>query len=198
MENVLEPSNKEQKKKTKQVTKTKKIEIQESPYYINGEYAEYYGAQPELIKWKDWVNACNVVKNSDLFKTLYKKEFFEWGAIENTACIYPVYSKEPEPVYNYDGVLIDTKPGIYDENLTLVLPPKFFFPTYRKYKNNKNFFIFFNENEFEEISFIGSKVVVTKHLAKILPDRNLIADLLHDVGNTSELSSEEEYESYLK
>ena len=133
MENVLEPSNKEQKKKTKQVAKTKKIEIQESPYYINGEFAEYYGAQPELIKWKDWVNACNVVKNSDLFKTLYKKEFFEWGALENTACIYPVYSKEPEPVYNYDGVLIDTKPGIYDENLTLVLPPKFFFPTYRKY-----------------------------------------------------------------
>ena len=133
MENVLEPSNKEQKKKTKQVTKTKKIEIQESPYYVNEEFAEYYGAQPELIKWKDWVNACNVVKNSDLFKTLYKKEFFEWGAIENTACIYPVYSKEPEPVYNYDGVLIDTKPGIYDENLTLVLPPKFFFPTYRKY-----------------------------------------------------------------
>ena len=88
MENVLEPSNKEQKKKTKQVTKTKKIEIQESPYYINGEYAEYYGAQPELIKWKDWVNACNVVKNSDLFKTLYKKEFFEWDAIEKTACIY--------------------------------------------------------------------------------------------------------------
>lgn len=72
------------------------------------------------------------------------------------------------------------------------------FPTYRKYKNNKNFFKIINENEFEEISFIGSKVVVTKHLAKILPDRNLIADLLHDVGNTSELSSEEEYESYLK
>ena len=119
--------------KIPKVAKTKKIEIQESPYYINGEFAEYYGAQPELIKWKDWVNACNVVKNSDLFKTLYKKEFFEWGAIENTACIYPVYSKEPEPVYNYDGVLIDTKPGIYDENLTLVLPPKFFFPTYRKY-----------------------------------------------------------------
>ncbi|MBL7934741.1 MAG: hypothetical protein JNM51_02910 [Bacteroidia bacterium] len=71
------------------------------------------------------------------------------------------------------------------------------FPTYRKYKNNKNFFKIINENEFEEISFIGSKVIVTNHLAKILPDRNLITDLLHDIGNTSELSTKEEYESYL-
>lgn len=71
------------------------------------------------------------------------------------------------------------------------------FPTYRKYKNNKNFFKIINENEFEEISFIGSKVIITKHLAKILPDRNLITDLLHDIGNTSELSTKEEYESYL-
>ena len=70
------------------------------------------------------------------------------------------------------------------------------FPTYRKYKNNKNFFKIINENEFEEISFIGSKVVVTKHLAKILPDRNLIADLLND-SNVAEKSTKEEYESYL-
>ena len=70
------------------------------------------------------------------------------------------------------------------------------FPTYRKYKNNKNFFKIMNENEFEEISFIGSKIVVTKHLAKILPDRNLIADLLYDI-NFAKHSSKEEYESYL-
>lgn len=55
-----------------------------------------------------------------------------------------------------------------------------------------------NENEFEEISFVGTKVLVVKHLAKILPDRNFISDLLHDIGNTCELSSQEEYESYLK
>ncbi|MBI3517796.1 MAG: hypothetical protein HY062_00375 [Bacteroidetes bacterium] len=71
------------------------------------------------------------------------------------------------------------------------------FPTYRKYKNNKNFFKIINESEFEEISFIGSRVIVTKHLAKILPDRNLISDLLYDIGNTAELSNQEEYESYL-
>ena len=70
------------------------------------------------------------------------------------------------------------------------------FPTYRKYKNNKKFFKLINENEFEEISFIGSKVIVTKHLAKILPDRNLIADLLYDI-KIAEQSTKEEYESYL-
>lgn len=71
------------------------------------------------------------------------------------------------------------------------------FPAYRKYRNNKHFFKIMSNNEFEEISFIGNKAVVTKHVAKILPDRNLIADLLNDVGNTTELSSKEEYESYL-
>lgn len=70
------------------------------------------------------------------------------------------------------------------------------FPTYRKYKNNKNFFKIISQDEFEEISFIGTKVIVTKHLAKILPDRNLIADLLHD-SNTADQSTQEEYESYL-
>ncbi len=72
------------------------------------------------------------------------------------------------------------------------------FPKYRKYKNNKNFFKIINENEFDEISFIGSKAIVVKHIAKILPDRNFIYDLLNDVGNTSELSNQKEYESYLK
>jgi hypothetical protein len=74
---------------------------------------------------------------------------------------------------------------------------KVIFPTYRKYKNNKNFFKISNENEFEEISFIGNKAIVIKHIAKILPDRNFISDLIHDVGNTCELSTEEEYKSYL-
>ena len=71
------------------------------------------------------------------------------------------------------------------------------FPQYRKYKNNKHFFKIINESEFDEISFIGQKTSVTKHFAKILPDRNFISDLLHDVENTAELSTEEEYELHL-
>ena len=69
------------------------------------------------------------------------------------------------------------------------------FPAYRKYKNNKHFFKIISNDEFEEISFIGTKPIITKHTAKILPDRNLIYDLLNDVGNTAEISTKEEYES---
>jgi len=71
------------------------------------------------------------------------------------------------------------------------------FPVYRKYKNNKHFFKIMNSSEFEELSFIGSKLLVTKHVANILPDRNFIHDLLHDVGNTCETSTQEEYEQQL-
>jgi hypothetical protein len=72
------------------------------------------------------------------------------------------------------------------------------FPTYRKYKNNKHFFKIINESEFDEISFIGSKAMAAKHIAKILPDRNFISDLLNDIGNTSEIATEQEYEFQLK
>lgn len=114
--------------------KPKKVkEIPESSYFRENEFAEFYGADPELISWKNWVNCCNIIRGTDLFKKLYKNEFFEWGALENTAHIYPVWAKEPEPILNFDGVQVDLKPGIYDENLTMVLPPKFFFPTYRRY-----------------------------------------------------------------
>lgn len=71
------------------------------------------------------------------------------------------------------------------------------FPQYRKYKNNKHFFKIISEQKFEEISFIGSKAFVTNHVAKILPDRNLIYDLLNDTGNTCEFSTEEEYKHHL-
>ena len=71
------------------------------------------------------------------------------------------------------------------------------FPQYRKYKNNKHFFKIYSESEFDEISFIGTKIIVTKHHAKILPDRNFIFDLLNDVGVTCEMSFEAEYELHL-
>lgn len=72
------------------------------------------------------------------------------------------------------------------------------FPIFRKYKNNKHFFKIVNADEFEELSFIGKKLIITKHKANILPDRNFILDLINDVGNTSEIASEEEYQSQLK
>ena len=71
------------------------------------------------------------------------------------------------------------------------------FPTYRKYKNNKHFFKIISMDEFEELSFIGKKLIVTLHQVTILPDRNFISDLLNDIGNTAEIATEEEYQQIL-
>ena len=74
------------------------------------------------------------------------------------------------------------------------LQSKMQFPIYRKYKNNKHFFKIINNEEFEELSFIGKKLIITQLKATILPDRNFISDLIRDVGNTSEICTEEEYQ----
>ncbi len=71
------------------------------------------------------------------------------------------------------------------------------FPIYRKYKNHKHFFKIMSMDEFEELSFIGKKLIITLHQATILPDRNFISDLLHDIGNTAEIATEEEYQQIL-
>jgi hypothetical protein len=52
-------------------------------------------------------------------------------------------------------------------------------------------------DEFEELSFIGKKLIVTLHRATILPDRNFISDLLNDIGNTAEIATEKEYQQIL-
>ncbi len=75
---------------------------------------------------------------------------------------------------------------------------EFQFPQYRKYSNNKNFFKIISQTEFDEINFIGKKISVTKHVAKILPDRNFISDLLLDVGSTCVVATEQEYQLHLK
>jgi hypothetical protein len=66
------------------------------------------------------------------------------------------------------------------------------FPQFRKYANNRNFFKISSAQDFEEISFIGSKKIVRQHKAMILPDRNLVQDLLHDPA-FAETITEEEY-----
>lgn len=70
------------------------------------------------------------------------------------------------------------------------------FPQYRKYANNRNFFKISSTLDFEEISFIGSKKIVRQHKAMILPDRNLVQDLLHDPA-FAETITEEEYTNQL-
>lgn len=71
------------------------------------------------------------------------------------------------------------------------------FPQYRKYRNNKHFFKIISETEFDEVSFIGSKIMIANHVATIFPDKMFIQDLLFDVGKTSEISSQKEYEDVL-
>lgn len=70
------------------------------------------------------------------------------------------------------------------------------FPQYRKYSNNRNFFKIRSAEDFEEISFIGSKRIVRQYRATILPDRNLVQDLLHDPA-FAETITEEEYMNQL-
>lgn len=95
---------------------------------------EYYGSKPILVKWKDWILMCNIIKTSETFKKLYAKEIFKYGDLEETAFVVtPVYTKEPQDIKNLDGKVIETIPGIYDEENTWVLPPKFTFPIYRRY-----------------------------------------------------------------
>jgi hypothetical protein len=54
------------------------------------------------------------------------------------------------------------------------------FPQYRKYKNEKSYFKVTSRTEWEEIQLIGSKYLLNHYTVKILPDRNLVHDMLFD------------------
>jgi len=70
------------------------------------------------------------------------------------------------------------------------------FPQYRKYPNNKSFFKVLSSEAFEEINVIGKKFFLTKVEAKILPDRNFIADMIEASENWVKIE-ESEYEDIL-
>lgn len=67
------------------------------------------------------------------------------------------------------------------------------FPQYRRYLNGKNYFRIDSLESFEEIRSMGSKWLVEKHLVRILPDRNLVNDLLNNYEGMAEEISPEEY-----
>lgn len=119
------------KEKKPRAKKVKEIPI--SPFKRETP-VEYYGSKPILVKWKDWILMCNIIKTSETFRKLYAKEIFKYGDLEETAFVVtPIYTKEPQDIKNLDGKVIETIPGIYDEENTWVLPPKFTFPIYRRY-----------------------------------------------------------------
>ena len=71
------------------------------------------------------------------------------------------------------------------------------FPQYRKYKNEKSFFKITSPTEWEEIQIVGSKKVLHQFTVKIMPDRNLINDMLFDYDSNWVEIEEEEYNSIL-
>lgn len=142
--------------------KTKKIkEIPDSPFKTDI-LANYYGSKPILVKWKHWVLMCNLIRNSDTFKKLYAKENFKYGDLEETAfVVHPVFTKEPQIVKNLDGKVIEEISGIYDEENTLVLPPKFIFPIYRRYfLSSIELTPYLNETQPEIMDFEGYNYIM--------------------------------------
>ena len=120
------------KEKKPRVKKIKPIPI--SSRLKDGEVTSFYGSKPILVRWKDWMLMCDIIKRSETFNKIYAKETFKYGDLEDTAfVVHPVYTKEPQEIKNLEGKVIETIPGIYNEEQTWVLPPKFTFPTYRRY-----------------------------------------------------------------
>jgi hypothetical protein len=67
------------------------------------------------------------------------------------------------------------------------------YPVYRKYPNDLAFFRILSEDEFEELSIIGTRYTLSRIKAQILPDRVYIKDMLDLHNGHWVLSSEEEY-----
>jgi hypothetical protein len=72
------------------------------------------------------------------------------------------------------------------------------FPQFRKYKNNLSFFKVISETRLTEYKTIGSKIEEFNFVAKILPDRNYIYDMLYDYENHWDKINEAEFESFIE
>jgi hypothetical protein len=72
------------------------------------------------------------------------------------------------------------------------------FPTYLKYKQHQTYFKINSLEQFLELRILGNFFNLTKHDAKILPDRVFIADLLDDKGERLELISKYEFDDVLE
>lgn len=56
---------------------------------------------------------------------------------------------------------------------------KIVFPVYRKYADNKTYFMVKNYHEMEELKIIGKRFLLTQMVVKIHPDRVLINDIIN-------------------
>lgn len=72
------------------------------------------------------------------------------------------------------------------------------FPVYRKYRNELSWFRIDSGEKFEEIRRIGTRFEVTTHEVKILPDRNMLHDLVYAYEGFALEITPEEYQEVLK
>lgn len=69
------------------------------------------------------------------------------------------------------------------------------FPQYRRYLNGAAYFRIDSPVSFEEIRKMGSRWLLHVYTVKILPDRNLVYDLLNDYRSFAEEIGAGEYEA---
>lgn len=72
------------------------------------------------------------------------------------------------------------------------------FPVYRKYRNELSWFRIESSEKFEEIRKIGTRFEVTSHEVRILPDRNMLHDLLYAYENFAVEITSDEYSQVRK
>ncbi len=68
------------------------------------------------------------------------------------------------------------------------------FPQYRRYHNGRHYFRIDGPESFEEVRALGSRWIIEQRVARILPDRNLVHDLLHDFEAFGEKIPQSEYD----
>ena len=71
------------------------------------------------------------------------------------------------------------------------------FPQFRKLRNGRSFYRIESETEMTEVQRVGTRLVIHRVEAKILPDRLLIQDLLSEASEQYEAISEEEFDGWL-
>lgn len=68
------------------------------------------------------------------------------------------------------------------------------YPQYRKYKNNKVYFKIISDTEWEELHVSANSYTLYSFVAKILPDRNYLADMTFEYEANWDTVEEAEYE----
>jgi hypothetical protein len=72
------------------------------------------------------------------------------------------------------------------------------FPQYRKYLNGQSYFKIISAEEMIEVKLIGRFYEIHELKVKILPDRNLLNDLLYNYSEFALVIDEKEFEEKME